>query len=262
MLKFSANLTFLYSDKPLLERIACAGRAGFKAVEFMSPYEEKPEDIKKALDENAVLMALFNTRAGKPGMGERGYLAIAHGGDSVFADALADVIRYATHLSCPRINVQAGIAPEGEAPAMTMDRVVERLRHAADLFAGHGINALLEHCNRHDIPGYFIDTPDKAVEALRRVDRPNAKLQYDFYHAQRTSGELVAFFRDHADMIDHIQIADNPGRNQPGTGEINYTFVLSELERLGYQGWIGLEYKPLPDADASYGWMKEMGYAL
>lgn len=259
MPKFSANLSFFYLDLPFIQRFAAAARAGFKAVEFLFPYGETIPDLRDALDGNGLRVALHNAPAGDWDKGERG-LAVLEGRDAEFEAAIAKAIEYATALGVPRINVLAGIDVSGGPADKATARLVERLRYAADEFAGHGMTVLLEHINPFDMPGYFVSTAEQAIAALDAVGRDNAMLQYDVYHAQRTCGELTAFLRTHFSRIGHIQIADNPGRNQPGTGEINYRFFLEELDRLGYDGWVGLEYKPAPDADASLGWMREMGY--
>ena len=260
MPRFSANLGFLYPDRPLLAGLEAVAKAGFHGVECMSPYGEDPDTIQRTLTRHSLTQALFNTPPGDWGKGERGLAALA-GRDDDFSAAIAKSVKYAVALGCPRINVMAGIRDSNEPAERTNDRLVERLGYAADMFAPHGLNALLEPINPFDMPGYAVNTPYEGLAILERVNRPNARLQYDFYHAQRTVGELTRFLREHLDIIDHIQLADNPGRNQPGTGEINYRFLLEELDRLGYAGWVGLEYKPLPDADRSFGWITEMGFS-
>lgn len=255
MLKFCANLNFFYGDLPFLDRFSAAGDDGFKAVEFVSPYDCEPARVRKALDENGLKAVLFNGALGRWDAGERGIVSLA-GRDKEFADAVATIITYADALACKRINVMGGIIVDRSEPAATVtDRVVDRLRYAADAFAPKGITLHLEHINSYDMPGYFVSTPAQALDIIERVDRDNAKVQYDIYHAQRSAGELTAFLRRNLARIGHIQIADNPGRNQPGTGEINYSFLFAELERLEYRNWIGLEYKPTPSPAASLAWM-------
>lgn len=261
MLKFSVNLSFFYLDMPFLDRFTAAAKSGFKAVEYLSPYEEEAESVREALDDNSLVQALFNSPSGDWNGGERGLLVLEKR-DSEFADAIDKAVDYAVVLNCPRVNVLAGINKTREPVEKTEARLVERLQYAADVFAKHDLTALLEHINPIDMPGYFVGTPGYAIALLNRVGRPNAKLQYDVYHASRTVGELTTFLREHFNQIGHIQIADNPDRHQPGTGEINYAFFLRELDRLGYQGWVGLEYKPYPTPDESLGWIKAMGFAL
>ena len=261
MPKFSANLNFLYGNLPFLEQFPAAAADGFKAVEFVSPYGCEPAALRKVLDDNKLIASLFNAPAGDWGKGERG-LTVLEERDREYRDSVDTIIKYANVLGTKCVNVMAGINSKEESKAKMFDRLVERLRFAADVFAKHNIVLLLEHINNFDIPGYCVGTPAEALEVISRVDRKNAKIQYDIYHAQRTSGELTKFLRDNFARIGHIQVADNPGRNQPGTGEMNYKFLLDELDRLGYQGWVGLEYKPLPNAGGSLGWIKAMGYSL
>lgn len=261
MPRFSANLSFFYLDLPFLERFPAAAKAGFKAVEFLFPYGETIPDLQKVLRDNNLRIALHNAPPGDWDRGERG-LCVLEGRDAEFTAAIAKAIEYATALEVPRVNVLAGIDASGGPADKATDRLVERLRYAADEFARHKLVALLEHINPFDMPGYFVATPGQAIRVLDAVGRDNAMLQYDVYHAQRTRGELTAFLRTHFSRINHIQVADNPSRNQPGTGEINYRFFLDELDRLGYKGWVGLEYKPDPNANASLGWITDMGYSL
>ena len=260
MPKFSANLSFFYLDMPFIDRFAAAAKAGFKAVEFLFPYVEEIPTLQKTLKDTGLEIALFNAPAGDWDKGDRGLPALS-GRDEEYTAAIAKAIEYATALNLPHINVLAGNKSD-ESAEKTTARLVERLRYAADEFGKKGINLLLEHINNYDMPGYFVGTPSQAIAVLDAVGRDNARLQYDIYHAQRTSGELTAFLRTHFQRIGHIQIADNPNRNQPGTGEINYPFLLNEIDKLGYKGWVGLEYKPDPDANGSLGWIKGMGYSL
>lgn len=261
MLKFSVNSKFFYGHLPLLERFAAAARDGVKAIELFSPFDCEPEAVRKAADANSLVITQFNGAFGDWDAGERG-LASKEEREADYKKALDNVVRYARALDVHRINLMAGTVNPGEAWETLAERLVKRFLYAADLFAANDIILQLEHINPYDMPGYCVDTPAKALEIVARVNRPNVKIQYDFYHAQRTSGELVKFMRDNFKHIAHVQVADNPGRNQPGTGEINYAFVLAELDKLGYDGWVGLEYVPKPDAAGSLGWMAEMGYSL
>lgn len=264
MLKFAANLTMFYNGKPLKESIPAAAKAGFKAVEYMFPYELEPEAVKKLLEDNGLVQALFNAPPGNWAAGDRGLAAVA-GRDDEFKASVEKAIAYATVLPCPKINVMGGIAPEGEDPKKTIDRMIERYSWAADQFAKHNIMALIEHINTFNMPGYFASTVGRCMEIVKGVNKPNFKLQFDAFHAQRMTGEVVATMRANWQSIGHIQIADNPDRHQPGTGEMNYPFIFKEMDKLGYNGWIGLEYVPEPKMDeslASLAWVKEMGYSL
>ncbi|MCC8190554.1 MAG: TIM barrel protein [Planctomycetes bacterium] len=262
MLKFAANLNFFYGGMPQSERFAAAARDGFRAVEFASPYDTEPAAIGAIVRNSGVTVSLFNAGIGEWDAGDRGLTALA-GREADYRAQIDRVPEYCRELDCYRVNVMAGICPEksterGEA----WHRFIENFRYAADTLKPHGITVLLEPINTYDIPGYFIATPAEGMAALQEVARDNVRLQYDIYHAQRMEGELTAFMRQHIDCIGYIQVADNPGRNQPGTGEIRYDFVLRELDRLGYDGWIGLEYKPTPDPVGSIAWIREMGYTL
>ncbi len=261
MPNFAANLSFMYLDKPLPGRIAAAAKRGFRAVEYMFPYEESAETLKKALDDNKVQQVLINCPAGAWDKGDRG-LAAAPGRDDEFKASIEKGIQYALALGCPRLNVMCGKAGDGESRDKVMSRLVERYAYAADQFAKHKLTVIIEHINGIDMPGYFGSTPALALELVKKVNKPNFKIQYDVYHAQRMAGELTNFLKDNLTLIEHMQIADNPGRHQPGTGEINYRFFLDQCDKLGYKGWIGLEYKPEPDADNSLGWVAEYGYKL
>lgn len=227
----------------------------------MSPYDESAGTFRHALDKCNMTMVLLNAPAGDWAGGERG-LAVLPGREQEFTMSILEACRYAGAVGCKRVNVLAGIGDEQEKRDATEARLVARLRHAADILAPYGIVLLLEPINPMDFHGFFVDKPTYAIRLMDKVARDNVKLQYDVYHAQRTEGELTIFIRTHFDRIGHIQIADNPGRHEPGTGEINYPFLLDELERLGYEGWVGLEYKPRSDTESSLGWLHEMGYDL
>lgn len=256
MLKFDVHLGFFYGDKPFADRFAAATADGFKAVEMLSPYEDTPDAVRKLMEAQGQQCILFNSPAGDWNAGERG-IAVLEDREADFLAAVDTIVQYATALNCKRINFMAGINKKPEPVYRAFGRLVDRYRHAADVFAKHGITLLLEHINNYDFPGYFVGTPARAFEVIKAVNRDNAMIQFDVYHAQRAEGEVVDFLRNNFDMIGHIQVADNPGRNQPGTGEVNYDFIFTELERLNYQGWIGLEYKPTPNSAASLGWMKK-----
>lgn len=261
MPKFAANLNFFYGGLPFLEQFAAARKDGFNAVEFVSPYEFEPAVVRKALADSSLTTALFNAAIGSWAAGDRGVTSVK-GREDEFRALIDKVPAYCKELSCPRVNVMAGIPDASEDRASIWKRLIENLRYAADTLGKHGITVLLEHINTYDIPGYFVATPAEALQAVKEVDRENCMIQYDMYHAQRMGGEVTAFMRDNIARIGHVQIADNPNRNQPGTGEMNYKFLLDELDRLGFKGWVGLEYKPTPTPAESLGWVKEMGYSL
>jgi hydroxypyruvate isomerase len=255
MPKFSANLSFLYAELPFLDRFAAAAKDGFTAVEYVSPYEETAEDVAATLAAHGLEQALFNLPAGDWAGGERGIGCLP---DRVaeFHASIDVAIRYGEALGCRKINCLAGIAPAGADPAELGATLVTNLEYAAPRLADAGIKLLLEPINTRDIPGFFVSTTHHAERILDAVGSDNLYIQYDIYHTQVMQGDLVPTYARLSDRIAHIQIADNPGRNEPGTGEINYAFVLPELDRLGYDGFVGCEYKPKAGTSAGLGWMK------
>ncbi len=255
MPKFSANLSFLYADLPFLDRFAAAAKDGFRAVEYVGPYGFPAEDVAAALKSNGLTQALFNLPAGNWDGGERGIGCLA---DRVveFQAGVETAIRYAQALGCDKINCLAGIAPAGTTADERDAVLVANLKYAAPRLASAGIKLLLEPINLRDIPGFHVSTTHHAERLLDAVGSDNLFIQYDVYHTQVMQGDLMPTYARLKDRIGHVQIADNPGRNEPGTGEINYGFVLSELDRLGYDGWVGCEYKPKAGTSAGLGWMK------
>jgi hydroxypyruvate isomerase len=255
MPKFSANLSFLYADLGFLDRFAAAAADGFPAVEYVGPYDHPPEAVAEALKSNGLAQALFNLPAGNWAGGERGIGALPDR-ISEFRDSVDTAIRYGQALGCPKINCLAGIAPDGVDRDTLEATLVGNLKYAAPRLADAGIKLLLEPINLRDIPGFYVSTTDHAERILDAVGSDNLYIQYDIYHTQVMQGDLMPTYARLKDRIAHIQIADNPGRNEPGTGEINYGFVLPELDRLGYDGYVGCEYKPLAGTSAGLGWMK------
>lgn len=259
MPKFSANLSFLFTEKPFLERFEAAAKAGFKYVEYMSPYEFPPEEIAGALHFHGLTQVLFNLPSGDWALGDRG-IASDPSRVEEFREGVERALEYADSLKVERINCLAGKKLQGASEGQQWEILVENLRFAASRLAQAGKTLLVEPINTFDIPGFFLNRSSQALRLLKEVGAPNLKLQYDVYHMQRMEGELTSTIRDNLGVIGHIQIADNPGRHQPGTGEINYSFLLRELDRLGYRGFVGLEYIPVPDTTSSLGWIREMGF--
>ena len=255
MLKFSANLSFLYQELDFLDRFAAAAKDGFGAVEYLGPYAETPEAVAKALRDNGLAQALFNVPSGNWAGGERGIACLPERVDE-FRTGVRTALDYAAALNCPKVNVISGLVPAGAEMQVLEDTLVENLKFAADLCAKAGVKLLVEPINTRDIPGFFLTTTKQAEGILDRVGSPNLYIQYDVYHMQVMEGDLIPTYTRLKDRIGHIQVADNPGRNEPGTGEIDYPFVLGEIDRLGYDGWIGCEYKPKNGTTAGLGWMK------
>lgn len=259
MPQFAANLSFLFTEAPFLERFALARAAGFTAVEYHFPYDYRPPVLKERLEANGLIQVLFNMPPGDWAGGERGIGALP-GRSGEFRAGVDKAIEYALALGVPRVNCLAGIRDEGHSEAEHWQTLAANVRYAADAFQAHGLNLVVEFINRFDMPGFFLHRTARVLRLIEEVAMPNVFLQYDIYHAQREEGELVDTLRRHIAQIGHIQLADNPGRHQPGTGEINYPFVLAELDALGYQGHVGLEYIPAPDTRSSLGWLKRYGF--
>ena len=259
MPKFSANLSMLFTDLPFLERFGAAKAAGFTAVEYLFPYEHAPAKLAALLKEHGLSQVLFNLPAGDWAAGDRG-IAVDPSWAEEFRAGVGKAVTYAKALNVPRLNCLAGKIPQGVSEEDQRRTFVENLRFAAEALAKEGLTLVIEFINRKDIPGFYLHRSAQTLDIIAEVARPNLLMQYDVYHAQREEGELAATMRAHMDLIGHIQIADNPGRHQPGTGEINFPFLFEEIDRLGYQGHVGLEYVPEPDTLSSLAWIKK--YAL
>lgn len=257
MPKFSANLTFLFNELPFMDRFAAAANAGFKAVEYMAPYPYAAADLTEALRANGLVQALFNLPAGDWDKGERG-MACIPGRESEFRKGLATAIEYAHALDCTTINCLAGKLPSTVSRADAKATMIGNLTYAALELKREGIRLVTEPINSFDIPGYFVNRTQEALAILDSVDSDNLFVQYDVYHAQRMEGELGNTLKNHVSRIGHIQIADNPGRNEPGTGEINYAWFLRHIDEIGYDGWVGCEYKPKTTTVDGLGWIKAL----
>lgn len=252
----------MFQEVTFMERFAQAAKAGFKAVEFMFPYDYEIADIHRELKNNDLTIILFNLPAGDFSGGERG-IAVDPARQAEFQAGVHLAIEYAIALGgVPQINCLVGRILANVPAAQQRQALVDNLRFAAEALEGAGIRLLVEHLNSKDVAGFTLDTTAKVLEVLNEVGHPNAYLQYDVYHAQRMEGELANILHANLPRISHIQIADNPGRHQPGTGEINYRWLLSEIMSAGYSGFIGLEYVPTPDSISSLGWVADYGYAM
>jgi hydroxypyruvate isomerase len=255
MLKFAANLTMLFTELPFLERFAAARAAGFDAVEYLFPYDYPKEELAARLRANRLKQVLHNLPAGDWAGGERGIACLPDRVED-FRAGVARAIAYAQALDCPQLNCLAGKPPLGVSRELAERTLVGNLRFASNELARAGIRLLVEPINTFDIPGFFLTRSDQALALIEEVGSGNLFLQYDLYHAQRMEGELAGTLSRHLDRIAHIQLADNPGRNEPGTGEINYPFLFRQLEALGWKGHIGCEYKPRTTTVEGLGWMK------
>lgn len=261
MLKFSANVTMLFKEVPFLDRFREAAAAGFKAVEFMFPYEFLPEQLKTALDANQLSLVLFNLPAGDWENGDRG-IANDPARKEEFRKGVGQAVQYARHLGVKQVNCLVGKRLSGIEESIQRQTLVENLSYAAEALGKENIKLLLEFVNHYDMPGFYLSSTEKTLGLIAEIQKPNIFLQYDVYHAQRSEGEIIQTLRINSAKIAHIQIADNPGRHEPGTGEINYPAVFKEIEHMGYTGHIGLEYIPQTTAKESFGWIKKYGLSL
>jgi len=253
MPRLAANLSMMFTEVDFLDRFEAAAKAGFKGVEYLFPYDFAAADIKTRLDQFGLTQVLHNLPAGDWGAGERG---IACHPDRVeeFKAGVDKAIEYATALGCKQVNCLAGIAPAGVDAATLRATFVENLKFAADKLKAAGITLLIEQINTRDIPGFYLNGTEQALSIIAETGSDNIKDQYDIYHMQIMEGDLAPTMEKHLSPIDHIQLADNPGRNEPGTGEINYPFLFSFLDKIGYDGWIGCEYKPATTTLDGLGW--------
>jgi len=243
MTRLAANLTMLFNEVDFLDRFEHAARAGFRGVEFLFPYAYRVEDIAARLDAHRLELVLHNLPAGDWAGGERG-IACHPGRETEFQDGVGAAIDYAKALGVRQLNCLAGIVPPGVALDEAYLALVSNLEFAAAQLKREGIRLLVEPINTFDIPGFFLHGTRQALELIGATGSDNLFLQYDIYHMQRMEGELAATIKANLPLIRHIQLADNPGRFEPGTGEINYRYLLGMLDEIGYDGWVGCEYKP------------------
>lgn len=255
MIKFDANLSMLFTEFEFLERFELAALAGFKGVEYLFPYDFSLTDLRHRLQDNHLQQVLFNLPAGDWNAGERG---IACHPDRVaeFHRGVDLAIEYAIGLDCKQCNVLAGIVPEGCDPAEATRTFVENLRYAATRMQESSIKLLTEAINTRDIPGFYLTNSAQAISIIDEVRSENLFYQYDIYHMQVMEGDLANTMQQYLPRIAHMQLADNPGRHQPGSGEINYPFLFQHLQRIGYQGWIGCEYSPQGATTESLSWFQ------
>lgn len=256
MPKFAANLSFLFADAPFSERFQRAAAAGFAGVEYLFPYEWAPGVLANWLASAGVEQILFNLPPGDWSRGDRG-LACLPERRGEFVDGVELALDYAVALDCRRVHCMSGLVTAAVSEAEREATYLANLRHAADRFATIGVTVLIEPINsRIDMPGYWLDDIAKALRLLDAIGRDNVRLQLDLYHAQIIHGDLARIIEANLPRIGHIQIADNPGRHEPGTGEIHYPYLFSLLDQLAYDGWVGCEYKPLASTEVGLGWLR------
>ena len=255
MPSFSANLSLLFGEVDFPARFERAAAAGFRGVECHFPYDYRPETLRACLDRHALEQVLFNLPAGDWTAGERG-IACLPGREAEFAAGLERAIAYAHALGCPRLNCLVGIPPPGLDPERAHETLIGNLRLAAERLAEAGIVLLVEPINTRDMPGFLISRSEAALALFEAAGHPNLALQYDIYHMQVMEDDLAMTLERLLPRIGHLQVADAPGRHEPGTGEIHYPFLFKHLDRLGYRGWVGAEYWPASTTEAGLGWLK------
>ena len=259
MPKFAANLTMLFTEVPFLDRFERAAKAGFDAVEFLFPYAFATADIQARLKAHGLKLVLHNLPAGDWDAGERGIACLPDRVDE-FRAGVARAVEVGTALGVPQLNCLAGKAPIGAADAILRKTFVDNLKFAAAELKKANLKLLIEPINTYDIPGFYLNRTAQALAILDEVGASNAFVQYDIYHAQRMEGEIAATLAKHLARIGHIQIADNPGRNEPGSGELNYAFLFAHLDKIGYAGHVGCEYKPATTTEAGLGWRQRLSH--
>jgi hydroxypyruvate isomerase len=260
MTRFSANLTFLFTELSFADRFEAAANAGFRAVEFAFAYDYPPREIAARLKGNDLAQVLINAPPGDYARGDRG-LAAMPGREQEFAASFVTALRYAQALSCPRVHVMAGLVADGadaERRARQRATFVRNLAAAAREAEGEGVEVTIEPINPRDVPGYFLNTQAEAHAIREEVGAPNLRVQMDCYHAQIVEGDLSEKLKRWLPHIGHVQIAGVPGRHEPDAGEINYAHLFGLLDELGYSGWVGCEYRPRAGTVAGLGWMKTL----
>jgi len=253
MPKFAANLTMLFTEFEFVDRFEAAAQAGFGAVECHFPYRYPKEQLAERLGRLGLQLVLYNLPAGDWDAGERGIAALP---DRVgeFQDGVGQAIDYARALGCKQLNCLAGVPPGGMPAEKIRETLIANLRFAAGKLKTAGIRLLVEAINTREVPGFYLCRTQQTLDLIDATGSDNVFLQYDIYHMQRMEGDLALTMQRHLARIAHVQVADNPGRNEPGTGEINFPFLFALLDRIGYQGWIGCEYKPRTTTAAGLGW--------
>jgi hydroxypyruvate isomerase len=255
MPKFSANLTMLFNEVDFLDRFAKAATAGFKGVEYLFPYAWEKEQLVERLDAHGLIQVLHNLPAGDWSKGERG-IACLPGRETEFQEGVGKAIEYAKALNCSQVNCLVGLTPAGVPTEKVRKTLIANLHFAAVALEKEGIRLLIEALNDKDFPGFHLVRTADVLGLIKEIGFPNVYLQYDVYHMQVMEGNLIKTIRANIDKIAHIQIADNPGRNEPGTGEINFPNIFKAIDADGYKGWIGCEYKPAGKTEDGFGWMK------
>ena len=255
MLKFNANLSWLFTEIDFMNRFERAAKAGFKGVEFRSPYEWNADAILEKLNRYGLELVLYNLPAGNWAVGERG-IACRPDRMGEFQHGVGLAIQYAKILKCHRVNCLAGMSPKGVLPEKARQTFIDNLKFAVTALEKECISLLIEPLNGTDMPEAYLTHTNQGLEIIREVNHLNIRLQYDIYHMQIMEGNLTQTIKNSLSTIGHIQVADNPGRHEPGTGEINFDNLFRFLEEADYAGWVGCEYKPARTTESSLDWFK------
>jgi hydroxypyruvate isomerase len=252
MPKLEANLQFMFNEYDLIDRYDAAARAGFKGVELQAPYSLPIPQIVERLERNNLKHVIINSPSADP---DTGRLNISLRADRVdlYKERTAQAAEYAAGLGCIGVNIGCGEIDDID-PNEARSTLISNMRHAAEELGKVGVVALVEAINTRDRPGFFINTTKQALDAIAEVDHPNLAILYDFYHMQIMEGDLTLTVKENLSSIKHMQLADNPGRHEPGTGEINYDHLLQHLDEIGYEGWVGCEYNPSGNTEQTLGW--------
>ena len=253
MPRLEANLQFMFTELDVLDRYDAAAKAGFKGVELQKPYSIPVEQIVERLERNGLRHIIINMPMSDPDTGLNN-VPLRPDRTDLYRERVASGVDYAKALGCIGVNVGVGPLPDGVTAEQARATLVTNLRHAATELENVGVKALIEAINTRDQPGFFIHTTAQTRDLIAEAGHANLSIQYDFYHMQIMEGNLAPTVRDNLDQIAHIQMADTPGRHEPGTGEINYNFLLPYLDEIGYRGWVGCEYTPLNGTLEGLGW--------
>jgi len=253
MPRFAANLSMMFNEVPFLDRFDAAAKAGFTAVEFLFPYDHPATELRQRLDGAGLSQVLFNAPPGDWAGGERGTACLPGRGQE-FRDGVKSALDYAGALGCGMVHCMAGIVPAGVAPGTAAALYATNVAWAAEQAAAQGVKIVIEPINHRDMPGFFLNTMAQGAAIVDAVGFDRLGLQFDIYHCQVTEGDLTKRIEALLSRIAHMQLADVPGRNEPGTGEIGWDYVLGRVDQLGYAGWIGCEYRPAGDTVAGLAW--------
>ena len=255
-MRLCANLSMMFNEVPFLERFDAAARAGFKGVEFLFPYEHPAQELRTRLDDAGLKQALFNMPPGDWAKGERG-VACLPGREQEFRDGVSRALDYAGSLGCTLVHAMAGIVPAGVPHVTAWAVYAANLAWAGEQALQHGVRIALEPINHRDMPGFLLNTVEQGAAMVQALGVDRAGLQFDVYHCQVTQGDITKRFEALLPVIAHVQIADVPARHEPGTGEINWPYVFARMDALGYDGWVGCEYRPAGDTVAGLQWRQK-----